>query len=580
MNGQLNYNELNTARLNNSTAYPYSIYTEARRDTDSKPKTKIEFIDTMGNVTDITDYYLEGAQFEQIKERAPDEIQAGDFDIVLANHDDKFSEYVASSLIYGTQYHLARIKVSQGFILPDGTESYIVQAIGYIDELEADDGNSKVTFRCRDLIRLILDSKLHPRPTAEVPAKNTANAGNGVVSTIETKPFKTINETWTLTCTTGGADGAAIFSVVGSVTGSKGNATSGTEFSTGSGTGGIKFTITAGSAAWVIGDIFTFSTKQYPQWSTVNIIKIIWSVLTGYNYDTDTQEAWSAQVLSLDHTQSSSNTQIDYDAFVEAIDQTNAVGFLNLTGYAAYDEDIVDFLQGLILLTLGSIFTIPDGRISIKTYVPQFEGTSIRLFSDYRKIIKLGYIRAIDEVINYVSVHYKKTNVWEFSDEDINYDGNYVATNTASSAKYGQLTEGFSSRWFSSNGNHVQDFANKLVQKYAEPPLNIIFTTGLDGMFSQIGDFVEVTDSKYNFDSVVGEIAKITKKFDDRPAHIDMVVRRDSDLDFIFGFIGSEVDEGDGVSPQTDDWDSATDIDKLFAYFSKIGDSTVDYRMF
>lgn len=557
-----------------------AFQTEMARLQDAHPVTKVEFISTTGVVTDISTYYASGASFDQIKERAPDEIQAGDFDIVLFNHDNYFSEYVSTSLIYNTQYHGARIRVSLGFVLPDGTSEYTVVAIGYVDQIITDGSTATVTFRCRDLIRRILDEKLHPHPAVEIAVAAAGNTGNGIVSEIATKPFKTVTEDWTLTCTNGGADGAATFSVVGSVTGSVGTATSGTEFSTGTGAGGIKFLISGGGTNWVVGDVFTFSTKQYPQWTAVNAAKIIWAVLTGYNWDTNTQETWSALVLNLDHTQSSSNTDIDYDSFVTTINALADIGSFIVTGYAAYDEGCVDFIQNLILLFLGSMFTGGDGRIKIKTYIPTFTSSTATEFSDANQVRILGYTRTVDEVINYISVHYKKTNVWEFSTEDVNYDGNYVATDDASLAKYNYLTEGFSIRWYATNGVHVQDFADKLVGKYAEPPLNIDLETGLDALLTDIGDIVSVTDTKYGLSGVEGEVSHITKRLDDRPARIAMRVRRDSDIQLLFGFLASEVDEGDGLSPQSTSYDTASDTDKLFCYMGQTGQASPDYRMF
>lgn len=557
-----------------------AFLTEMDRQQDPIPRTKVEFISTADVTTDITAYYINGANFEQIKERAPDEIQAGNFDIVLSNHDDYFSEFIATSLFYNAQYHGARIKVSQGFTLPDGTSEYEVQAVGYIDQLTTDPFISHVTLRCRDIIRKLLDQKLHQRPTTEVVDAAAANIGNGVCSTIETKPFKTKNENWTLTCTLGGADGVATFSVVGSVSGAVGTATSGTQFSTLTGAGGVKFTITAGGTGWAVGDIFTFSTKQYPEWSGVNAGKIIWAVLTGYNWDADTQEVWHAQVLSFDHTKSTANTALDYTAFASVISDLDTIGSFSLTGYAEYDASVVDFLQSLILLFLGSLFTAPDGRLSMNTYIPHFSGIAIRNFADSKQIKSLSYTRTEDEVINYVSVHYKKTNVWEFSDESIIYNGNYVNLNQDSIDKYDFLSEGFSSKWFSINGSHVQDFADKLVQKYADPPLNVEFSTGMDALLTKIGDPISVTDVKSGFSATFGEVAKITKNFDADPKDIAIRMRRDSDLNLTFCYLGSSANEGDGISPQALNYDSASATDLSFAYLGATGQALPDYRAF
>lgn len=550
---------------------------EMARKRGSNPKTKIEFVSKAGVTTNISRYYLLGANLEQVKERAPDEIQAGQFDIVLNNRDDYFSEYKIGGLFSDGNYHGGKIKIYQGFILPDGTEEYLIQGVGFIDQLITDPIVSRVTVRCRDRMWQIMDQKLHVRPTSEIPVAG-ANTGNGYVTAIQTKPFATVNQTWTLTCTLGGADGVATFSVVGSVSGSIGPATSGTEFV--SNAAGLKFTIKVGTLNWVIGDTFTFSTRKYPQWTTVNLGKIIWSVLTGYNYDSDTVEDWSAFVFGFDHTKSSSNTDLDYDSFVSAIADVTTLSFFDLTGYIPYDTNAVQFLQELTTLVLGSLYTGADGRIKFKVYVPD-PTAIIETFSDDGKIVRMSYNRSIDEVINSVTVQYVRTANWPFSDDELVYDGLHVDKDTASIANYKELGVSFTISWHTATGQHVQDFADKLVARYAEPPLNVEFETGMDALETEIGDIVGFTDTKYGFLAVAGEVAIVRKQFDARPAKILLMIRRDSQIAQIFGLIGSQEDEGDGESPQTDDYDSATPAEKAkYAYFGDSGAPPPDYRIF
>ncbi len=541
---------------------------------DVKPVVKIEFMTIGGVATDITDHYISGGTVERIKERAPDEIQAGDFDVELKNHDDMFSEFVATSLIYGIQYHGARIRVWAGFELSDGSVELQLQQVGYIDELVAHDSDSNVTIRCRDLIRSLLDGNLHPRPTSEVPVVGGSNIGDGTCSDISTRAFKTKNESWTLTCTLGGDDAVATFSVVGSVSGSVGTATSGTEFSTGTGAGGIKFTIRAGTVDWVAGDVFTFDTKQYPEWSLVNPAKIIWSILTGYNWDTDTVEAWAGQVLGFDHTQSDANTELDYQTFVDVISQFASADYI--TGRVPYDTPAAEFIQGILVIFLGALYTGGDGRIRIQSFQPIFT-YSPRNYADSKKIMRLGYNRSVNEIINTVVVEFKRTDSWEFSDQDVVLDGVFSSQDTDSVAAYGlfQLNgAAWEMPWYSGSGGHAEDFAERLIIKYADPPLVIDFETGADGIISQIGDRITVTDEKYNFTELNCEISRITKNLDAVPLTIGMTARRDGDLDLTYGFLGSRVDEGDGLSPQATTYGASSDTDKLFCYL------TDNYRMF
>lgn len=557
-----------------------AFQTQMARLQDAHPKTKVEFISPTGVVTDISAYYFAGANFQQTKDRAVDEVQAGNFTIELTNQDNLFSEYVATSLFYNQQYHLARIRVSEGFVLLDGTEEYVVQGLGFIDNLTMDANSSHCVLSCRDLIRAILDQQLHATPTGETPVLNAANIGNGVCSAVETLPFTTKNETWTLTCTLGGTNGVAQFSVVGTVSGSIGPLTSGTQFTTGAGAGGVKFTVNSGTTNWSVGDVITFSTKQYPEFTSMNIIKIIWNVLTGYDWDTNTQSNWSGLVLSFDHTQSTANTDLDYASFVQAISDTTGVNVFNLTGACPYNTAAVDFIRGLMMLFLGSIYTGNDGRLTIKTFIPQFVPTTLVGFSDSLKIVNLGYTRTIDEVVNYVAVQYKATKTFVFSDIADVFDGEYVSSYPSSITKYGPIAAGYQVPWYSISGQHAKDFADKLVQKYAEPPLNLQFDTGVDALLSAIGDNVAVTDTKFGLAAVGGQISQITRNFDTNPVKVNLRVRRDADLGLSWTFLGSEANEGDGISPQSDNWLTASTTDLQFGYLSNNASAGPDYRMF
>jgi hypothetical protein len=545
-----------------------AFLTEMDRPQGTTPRTKVEFIDKSLNVTDITAYYLSGANFEQVRQRAVAEIQAGQFDIVFSNQDDKFSEYKVGSLLYNLDYHGAHVRVSQGFLLPDGTLEYSVQCVLMIDQLTTDPLTSKTTFRCRDLLGKLMDQKLHAHPLTEIPVDDPGNVGNGIVTGVAKLPFVTVNENWTLTCTTPGADAVAQFSVVGSVSGSIGPATSGSEFV--STAKGIRFTIRAGGTVWSNGDKFTFSTSQHPEWTNVNAGKIIWSILTGYNWDTNVQEHFHALVFAFDHTQSDANTDLDYDAFATVISIIDAIGVFAIKGYIPYDTDAVTLLQNTIVMFLGSIYSGNDGRIKMTTYVPAFT-PNFRTFADTLKIMGLDYSRGIDEVINHVSVSYKGSDSWPWSNSNLTLDGSYVDQDATSVANRGLLSQDFSIPWFSSSGDHVQDFTSKLISRYKDPPLNIEFTTGMDALLTEMGDRVVVSDVKCGFAGVIGEVTRLVKQFDQQPSSIQMRVRKDATTNVIFGVIGSSDDEGDGASPQSDNYDTATTGDKQFAYFSKVG---------
>jgi hypothetical protein len=159
-------------------------------------------------------------------------------------------------------------------------------------------------------------------------------------------------------------------------------------------------------------------------------------------------------------------------------------------------------------------------------------------------------------------------------------DGVHVKKDSASITAYKELGVSFDIRWHTANGLHVQDFADKLVARYAEPPLNIQFDTGMDALETEIGDYIGVTDTKCGLNAILGEVALIRKQFDKRPSMISLILRRDSQVGQQFGWIGSDQNEGDGESPQNDDYDLASPADKRFAYFGDVNPGPPDYRIF
>lgn len=527
----------------------------------------VEIIDLDDNVFDVTAYWQSGGNMQRARERAPDELEAGSFDIVLMNTDDAFSENVPGSIFYQEEYTGWTVRIAQGFVLADGTLEIVDQCVGLIDDLEADPSTSTVTLRCRDLMRFIIDGTFRAVPFEETGVPDPANVGNGIISAIATRPFKTVSEDWTITCTTPGDDAVAEFTVVGSVTGALGTVLSGNEFSTGTGPGGIKFTITAGSTNWEIGDEFTFSTIVTPQWTADNPGKILWALMTGYDWDTDTLLDYSAGTMGFDHTKSDANVDLDFLVWEQSIADLDAASYA-ITGYIPYDSPAAEVVQGLLLLFLGSMFTGNGGRIKMTAYTPHFVPDTYRNFADTKQISSFGYTRSVEEVINQISVKYRATDSsWPFSDDDDPLDGPLVYLNADSIAAVGQVhSQSFNVPWFSAGNGAIGSFSDRLLDKFQLPPLNIDFETGMDGMLTEIGDRVSVSDDKYGMSVVTGEVARVEKIFDSDLRRISLRIRRDADVATRWGFLGSSADEGDGISPQALNYDDADETDKLFAY--------------
>lgn len=95
------------------------------------------------------------------------------------------------------------------------------------------------------------------------PSYGGGNVGNGTMGSIVVNDNFTKTETWTATAITAGP--AAKFNVVGSVTGSRGLATSGSAYFSNSITPSnseIQFTISDGGTAWAPGDTISVTTTQ------------------------------------------------------------------------------------------------------------------------------------------------------------------------------------------------------------------------------------------------------------------------------------------------------------------------------
>lgn len=94
------------------------------------------------------------------------------------------------------------------------------------------------------------------------PVAGGGNVGNGTVTSIGVNDTFTKTETWTLTCIAA-ATNSGIFSVSGSVTGARGNATVGTSYVSNSITPSnseIQFIINDGATDFAVGDSFTITT--------------------------------------------------------------------------------------------------------------------------------------------------------------------------------------------------------------------------------------------------------------------------------------------------------------------------------
>lgn len=516
---------------------------------------------------DITKYFLSGADFAQEKERPPTRLSAGDATLTFDNSSGVFTEQSSTSFLYNVNYHNRKITFELGLLMADGSTQYYMVATMLVSDVTYASDSNQVTIHCYDAITRLINMIVNQTPSSLVAAFNGANAGNGRITAIATLPFTTKTENWTLTCTTPGGDGTAVFSVVGSVSGNIGNATSGTQF-VGSTTGGVKFTIQGGSVNWANGDIITFSTNQMMEWTAYNPVKIMWSILTGYNWDTNTQDPWYARSAQLDNTRSDANVDLNYNAFASAV--TTAALYFTLTGFVNWDTGLSDAIEELNMHFLGAFPIDPLGRLSINIYNPVLNA-SPRLLADTLKVQQFSYIRDMRDVVNQVTITYRKTTSWQWSDADQiqTLDGKYVNNNTTSQAALKQtysLT--LNTRYYNATGDHVTYLGTRIMDKYGRAPYKFTVVTGIDGVDQPLGNIIAVTDAKLALTMYQAEIIRRELNCDSLPVTMTLTADDTGTYGVHWAFCGSSANEGDGLSPQASTWDTAGLTDKYFAYAS------------
>ncbi len=525
---------------------------------------KIEMV--LDDITvDITAYYISGGEFDQEKERDVDEISSGDINFTFSNHNDYFSEYDASSLFYGKTYHNRKIKYSLGIRLPSGVIEYYSQFSATIQNIEIQQESNQVSIYCRDCIYKIVSERLNIYPTGLIPTAGGSNAGNGEVSSIACKPFSTVSETITITFSS-----ASAFSVSGSVSGALGSGTVENLFTA---TGNkIRFLITAGTSAFVSGDTFTLTVTKLPEFTTTNVVKIIWALLTGYDYDTDTILAFSAACLGLDHTKSTANIDLNYTDFVTAI--ANSPDTI-LTGYVGYNSGAKETIQGLLALCLGAVFADGDGLIDINIYRPSL-GATPREFSDALQITKFYYRRDIEKMINSCSGNYRKTNTFEWTDETVDLNGSYSTSDSTSITKY-KTKKSFTldTEWYSTTNPLIYIFGLILARE-SNAPLEIELGTGLDGLATKVGDVIVLTETKSCLSNKYVEVMQVKRSLGQDYKEINLRAL-DAPYNANWAFLGSSVDEGDGRGWEvvaSQNYDTANTAQKQFAYLSTTGASS------
>lgn len=207
------------------------------------------------------------------------------------------------------------------------------------------------------------------------------NTGDGVMFGTSSD-IASVVENWTITCTLGGGNGVATFSVVGSVSGAQAIATAGVPYYNGL----TNFTILGGAIDYVISDSFTYSITA----TTQN-----WELQRGYQSDERLASIQPSAVTDPGAGNTGDGTLGTLLTIDSAVDETWTVtatttgptatfsvvgsvsgGHAAATSATPYDNGLISFTitDGGVAYIIGDDFTFTTDR-TINTVIPDASNT-------------------------------------------------------------------------------------------------------------------------------------------------------------------------------------------------------------
>lgn len=215
--------------------------------------------------------------------------------------------------------------------------------------------------------------------------------------------------------------------------------------------------------------------------------------------------------------------------------------------------DGIALIEDRILNVIGGWIVVNErGLLTIDVIRPKFGQKEDYDLSDSVNIIhRKGQVRLAD-----------LTNIFAFRYRDLK--GNtqtYTYTDQASVTKYRrERTKSISAEAMVCNLDGYRSIALRQAIQLSNPIIEGEYDVKLDLIACQIGDIVRIDAEQYWM--IIG----MKKELDKDNITINII-----DVSSIFSvknwaFLGSEVDEGDGLSPQPDNYSSATEGQKAFCY--------------
>jgi hypothetical protein len=219
--------------------------------------------------------------------------------------------------------------------------------------------------------------------------------------------------------------------------------------------------------------------------SAYNPADLVWDLLTNYG--------------ELDDTQSSANTDIDYDIWSNWKQDCSD---LDLSIKAELEgEYISTILDKIAYLTKSIIFVRGDSKFIFYRFVPS---PDVHFTFDDDNIRNEQTKQTFEELLNYVKCYYGYDPTAE------TWAGNVIAEDATSQANYGKIshTEEDTAVWHATQTS-AQEFCNRYIERYKDPREYCRFETGIMGFIFEPGDIIYNSISFYGYSTTDFEIKRL-----------------------------------------------------------------------
>jgi len=198
------------------------------------------------------------------------------------------------------------------------------------------------------------------------------------------------------------------------------------------------------------------------------------------------------------------NADVDLDS-LDAWETAEEYDALVSGSASGTETTAAEYIRRMSLLDDTMFFAELDGRLRF-SYYPTATPTAVYTFTDTNAHFdKANLTRNTNKIVNLFTVWYATTpGSWL---------GSVSATSAASVLKHGSIEKVLKDTiLFAKDATVAQNIADRLIQHYQEPPLQLVFTAGrgTQAFLLQLGDFIAITWAQAGFTSKLFRIYGIS----------------------------------------------------------------------